>query len=226
MSTGAGALELEDGLPLRIARAVAAEARRSYRLGAGSAHGPDHWARVAAAGEWIARRLPGPEPTARDARRPLPCPGLLAALELFALAHDCCRTGHGRNLGHGSAAGEWLLAQFGAHPPEGLIRAAEACRDHQRLPEDLRSPVPVPLPVRLCLDANRLDMDRPGVYLPIDVLDLFTQPPRQPGGIERARVYAAGRSRWWLERWGFFALPARTGRPPGLRLEPSPVEDP
>ena len=213
----AGPLELEGGLPLRVARAVAAEARRAYRLGENGAHGPDHWARVAAAGEWIARRLPGP---------PLARPGLLAGLELFALAHDCLRTGHGRNPGHGAAAGRWLLDQFGPRAPDGLIQAAEACRDHQLMSEELIGPIPVPLTVRVCLDSNHLDMARPGVGLPIDLLDLFTQPPRQPGGIERARAYAAGRARWWLERWGFFVLTPRRGRPPGMCLEQHHEEDP
>jgi hypothetical protein len=217
VSPAAGPLELEAGLPLRVARAVAAEARRAYQLGENSAHGPDHWARVAAAGEWIARRLPTPAP---------PRPGVLAGLELFALAHDCLRTGNGRNPGHGAAAGRWLLEQFGSRAPEGLLHAAKACRDHQLMPEDLGGPIPVPLTVRVCLDANQLDMDRPGVGLPIDLLDLITQPPRQPGGIERARAYAAGRFRWWLERWGFFVLTPRRGRPPGLRLEQPPEEGP
>jgi len=142
----------------------------------------------------------------------------LCALELFALAHDCCRTGTGRNVGHGDRAAAWLLAQFGPQSHE-LLLAAEACRCHQLMPEHLRGPIPVPLTVRVCLDANRLDMCRPGVELPIDVLDLFTQPPRQPAGIEGARAYAAGRARWWLERWGFFYMPPRRGRPPGVALE-------
>ncbi len=218
MIPGADPLELEGGLPLRLARSVAAEARRTCDQNPSNTHGPQHWARVAAAGEWIARRLPAPDPPRPGAHRPLPSPLLLCALELFALSHDCFRKGTGRNLGHGERAAAWLLEQFRPHSPE-LLLAAEACRRHQLMPERLRGPIPVPLTVRVCLDANRLDMCRPGVELPIDVLDLFTQPPRSPGSIERARAYAAGRARWWLERWGFFCMPPRRGRPPGVALE-------
>ncbi len=212
MIADVAALELADGLPLRTARAIAAEARRAFVGGPAHPSGPDHWARVAAAGEWIVRRL-GP------AHADL-APAVLGAVELFALAHDCLRGAAGVDRAHGRSAAQWLIAQFGAAAPEGVRHAAAACAAHQHLPDDLGGPIPVPLSVRVCLDANRLDAARPGVGLPIVLVDLFTPPPRQPGGIERARAYAAGRHRWWLDRWGFFALPARCGRPPIRQEDP------
>lgn len=103
-------------------------------------HGIDHWARVERNGLWLASELPGVD---------------VVVVRLFAALHDCRRQNDGRDPQHGARAAEHLRdlqLPIGSGQTERLV---EAMRTHSfgRTQSD-------DLTVRVCHDADRLDLGR------------------------------------------------------------------
>ena len=165
-----------------LLRAIVAQ----YQGDRDGVHGLAHWARVLENGERLARGL--------DVDR--------RVIALFAVFHDACRLNDGIDPGHGARAAE-LAREFRDRHFE-LDRAAldllvRACEEHTD------GQVEGPLTVRVCWDADRLDLLRCAIRPRPE--KLATDVARQPGVIAWASSRAADdretellRTRWrpWL----------------------------
>ena len=103
-----------------------------------SAHGPDHWDRVRAYGEFLCTE------TGAD----------LLVVRLFALLHDSQRESEGHDPQHGPRAAEYASGLDLGLDDLQLKRLTLACRDHERgyTSRDVT--------VGTCWDSDRLDLDR------------------------------------------------------------------
>lgn len=116
-----------------------------FVLGKDSAHFTDHWQRVEQYGLYLARE------TGADA----------TVVSLFAWFHDCCRQNESHDPQHGPRAAELARKlcgiRFQLEEPR-LRLLVDACHDHDR---GRRSADPT---IGTCWDADRLDLDRVGIY--------------------------------------------------------------
>lgn len=118
---------------------------RQFALPVDGLHGPRHWARVL----MFARRLSQDRPVRAG------------VVECFALLHDACRVSDGPDAGHGQRA-----AQLAQRLRGGLLQlddadAALLCRaisGHAGT-----APDPGDETIRICWDAERLDLSRLGI---------------------------------------------------------------
>ena len=133
--------------------------RTQYRLRWEGIHGISHWARV----RTIGRRLA--EHTGADQ----------AAVELFAVFHDACRTNDDRDPDHGRRGAELatrLRRTVFDLPDPAFALLVAACADHTegRTEGDVT--------VQTCWDADRLDLGRVGIAP--DPARLCTQAAKDP----------------------------------------------
>lgn len=147
--------------------------RDAYVLDWRGAHGIAHWARVRAAGLFLARR------TGADPR----------VVELFALLHDACRRNDAHDPEHGPRAARlaegWNGGEHFELEPARLALLTEAIDGHTegRIHSDPT--------IQCCWDADRLDLGRVGIVP--DPRRLGTAPAKDPRTIERCYE----RSRRW-----------------------------
>lgn len=156
---------------MRRNRNILAYVLRQFALPAEGLHGPEHWARVL---EFARRLAEGSE-------------AHMKVVELFALLHDACRVSDGPDADHGARAARLArrlrgrLIQLDDDDFKLLRRAlsGHACC----------APDPGDETVRICWDAERLDLGRLGITpLPSS---LYTEKARDPSLI----AWATGLSR-------------------------------
>ena len=126
-------------------RSVLAAARDRFVLGNFSLHGPDHWQRVRENGLRIAAHYKIAE---------------VEMVELFAYLHDCCRESDGADPQHGPRAAEFAESLRGSlidldDQSFEILRIAIACHTTGRTHDTLT--------VKICWDADRLDLGRVGI---------------------------------------------------------------
>jgi uncharacterized protein len=168
-----------------------------YQLPVSGIHGIAHWARVLENG----RRL-----SEATGARPL-------VVELFAVFHDSRRHNEGWDPGHGLRGAELARRLRAAHidlQDSDFELLVEACARHTEGGTDGE------LTVRVCWDADRLDLERVGIRT--DPRRLCTAAARDPGLLGWARRRAADRflPRTVLEEWGI------DPDKPGFSVRPSP----
>lgn len=115
--------------------------RSEYRLDWKNVHGFNHWFRVRENGLFLAERT--------DAD--------IEIIELFAFFHDLKRENDGWDPEHGARAANYIEQINGTVlglKPARLDLLTEACRYHNH------GVVHGPLTVRICYDADRLDLGR------------------------------------------------------------------
>jgi uncharacterized protein len=132
---------------------------RQYRLNPLGIHGVTHWGRVL-----------------ENGRRLAPATGAdLAVIEMFAIFHDSCRHSDGWDPGHGprgARLAESVRALTGLSDPQFLELIA-ACECHTSGPDASAG-----VTVRICLDADRLDIPRVGMRIKPELL--FNEAARAP----------------------------------------------
>jgi uncharacterized protein len=154
-----------------------------YRLSPWGTHGVEHWGRVLENGKRLAP-LTGADPR---------------VLEMFAVFHDACRESEGRDHGHGArgaALAERLRANIDLDGAQFDL-LIEACECHTRGPRPKAS-----VTVLSCLDADRLDIPRVGMWVKPQLL--CTTAAREPALMKWASGRAARRERPAVcaEEWG------------------------
>lgn len=122
---------------------IRAELAAQFQLGAGSLHGPAHWATVEAHAVRLAEASGGD----------------VAVCRWFAVFHDAARLDEGYDAGHGER-GAALVLQYRPRLP--LVDAQielliQACRGHER------GFVSIEPTIGACWDADRLDLVRVGM---------------------------------------------------------------
>jgi uncharacterized protein len=105
-------------------------------------HGIDHWTRVERNGLWLASQLPGVD---------------TVVVRLFAAIHDCRREDDGGDRYHGPRAADYARALDLPLREGQLERLLTAVSTHTFGPTDSED-----LTVRVCHDADRLDLGRVG----------------------------------------------------------------
>lgn len=144
---------------------------RQFALPADGLHGPEHWARVL---EFAQRLAEGSQARMR-------------VVELFAPLHDACRVSDGHDSDHGARAARLArrlrgrLIQLDDDDFRLLRRALSGHAGYQPDPGDET--------VRICWDAERLDLGRLGIT-PLPSC-LYTEKARDPALI----AWATGLSR-------------------------------
>lgn len=126
-------------------RSVLAVARDRFVLDEFSLHGADHWERVRENGLRIAAHYKIVK---------------VDVIELFAYLHDCCRESDGSDPHHGPRAAEFAETLRGSlidldDQSFELLRVAIACHTTARTHDALT--------VKICWDADRLDLGRVGI---------------------------------------------------------------
>lgn len=124
--------------------AIWERARREFKLGPRSVHGPEHWLRVEANAIILAGE------NGADAE----------IVRLFAVLHDCKRQNDNRDPEHGLRASELakqLRGQLFELEDERFRLLCEAIRYHDN------GTVTGNIVVGSCWDADRLDLDRVGL---------------------------------------------------------------
>lgn len=117
-----------------------------FKLDIHGIHGIPHWRRVRRNAHWIAEEM-REDPD-------------LELCDLFAFLHDSCRHSEDSDPGHGSRAANLAFDLHGSYFDIGTDRLkllAEALTIHD---EQMHHPE---LTVKVCLDADRLDLGRIGV---------------------------------------------------------------
>jgi uncharacterized protein len=117
-----------------------------FKLDINGIHGVTHWRRVSRNAHWIAEEL-----------RESPD---LEVCDLFAYIHDSCRQTEVADAGHGDRAANLAFDLHGSYFDIGQDRLAlltEAITIHH---EQMQHP---DLTIKVCLDADRLDLGRIGV---------------------------------------------------------------
>ena len=117
-----------------------------FKLDINGIHGITHWRRVRRNAHWIAEEL-----------REIPD---LEVCDLFAFIHDSCRQNENADSGHAARAANLAYDLHGSYFDIGEDRLAlltEAIIIHD---EQMHHPE---LTVKVCLDADRLDLGRIGV---------------------------------------------------------------
>ena len=146
-------------------------------------HGARHWARVKAHGLDMARHY-GVSPIVPS---------------LFALFHDCRRRNENFDPDHGSRAAD-LVERLALEGELGMLGGREvgwlqaACTGHSDGLMD------APLVVRICWDADRLDLGRVGITP--DPLRLCTDRARDPEVLGRAIAWSRGQAMVGVRRQG------------------------
>lgn len=125
-------------------------------------HGLDHWVRVERNGLWLAARLEEEGGA-----------GLVDTLvvRLFAALHDCQRRDDGYDLEHGPRAADFIRGLDLPLERERLERLVTAVRTHTAGPTEIDD-----LTIRVCHDADRLDLGRVWIRPSADFLN--TEPAR------------------------------------------------
>jgi uncharacterized protein len=128
-----------------IHSSIVQAAKAKFELDMRGIHGPSHWGRVAWHGRQLAQMMHEPP--------------LMPAL--FGLLHDSCRSNEDDDAEHGARAENFVieLSHQREWPLDGprtrLLR--QACRDHS---EGFTTG---PTLVKICWDADRLDLGRVGI---------------------------------------------------------------
>jgi uncharacterized protein len=140
-----------------------------YRLSPVGVHGINHWGRVLENGRRLAP-LTGADPR---------------VLDLFAIFHDACRWSDELDNRHGPRAAELVRGLRGEIDldDDRFALLVLACDCHTRGPR-----FPCDVTVLTCLDADRLDIPRVGMY--ISTRKLFTAAARSPAMV----AWAGGRA--------------------------------
>jgi uncharacterized protein len=107
-------------------------------------HGIEHWVRVERNGLWLAGQVDGVD---------------VLVVRLFAALHDCQRRNDGWDPDHGPRAAEFLQGLDLGLEPARLDELVTAVRTHTSGPT-ADSPT-----IRVCHDADRLDLGRVGTKL-------------------------------------------------------------
>ena len=144
-----------------------------YRLDPSGVHGIRHWGRVL-----------------ENGRRLAPLTGAdLRVLELFAIFHDACRWRDVLDHDHGPRAADFVRSLRGEIDldDDAFAQLVLACECHTRGPR-----VPCGETVLTCLDADRLDIPRVGMWVRTGLL--FTAAARSPDIL----AWASGRA-WHRE---------------------------
>ena len=141
-----------------------------YRLSPHGIHGVHHWGRVLENARVLAR-LSG-----ADGK----------VLECFALFHDSCRRGEGRDPGHGRRAAALVQRHRAVIDLDDgrFALLVEACDCHTRGPRRGAD-----ITVLACLDADRLDIARVGMR--VNPAFLFTEAGRTPRILQWAQERGA-----------------------------------
>jgi uncharacterized protein len=155
-----------------------------YRLSPHGTHGVHHWGRVLENARVLARLSGADE----------------KVLECFAVLHDSCRRGEGRDPDHGPR-GAALAERHRAAIDLDDARFAllvEACECHTRGPRR-----DADITVLACLDADRLDISRVGMR--VDTTFLLTEAGRNPRILRWAgdRGARGAVPRVCAEEWGW-----------------------
>jgi uncharacterized protein len=154
-----------------------------YQLPVSGIHGIAHWARVLENGRRLWRAT---------GARPL-------VVELFAIFHDSRRINEGWDPGHGRRGAVLARRLRATHidlPDYDFELLIEACARHTE------GGTGGDITVRVCWDADRLDLERVGIRT--DPRRLCTTAAREPALLEWAARRAADRflPRALLEEWG------------------------
>lgn len=130
-----------------------------YRLSPVGVHGINHWGRVLENGRRLAP-LTGADPR---------------VLDLFSIFHDACRRSDGLDGNHGPRAAEFVrgLRDEIELDDARFALLVLACDCHTRGPR-----FPCDRTVLTCLDADRLDIPRVGMWISTE--KLFTEGARNP----------------------------------------------
>ena len=117
-----------------------------YRLDVNGTHGIRHWGRVLENGRRLAP-LTGADPR---------------VIELFSIFHDACRQSEKLDHDHGPRAAEFVQRLRGDIDldDEAFAQLVLACECHTRGPR-----IPCTETVLTCLDADRLDIPRVGMWI-------------------------------------------------------------
>ena len=132
--------------PLALAALRIAEG--TFRGGADSIHGPQHWMRVDSNVIELCKRVPGAD---------------LLVCRLFAYLHDCQRNNEDEDRGHGRRAARFIEERCG-ELTAGLTkgqrkRLLQACRGHEA------GRVSADPTVAVCWDADRIDLSRVDTFV-------------------------------------------------------------
>lgn len=152
--------------------ALVAHLREQFALDWGGVHGVTHWARVRVNGLWLAGRE-GANPR---------------VVECFAFLHDARRENEHEDPDHG-ARGARLADELNEHflglDGDELRLLQRACEQHSE------GRMEGPTTLRVCWDADRLDLLRVGIRPRPD--RLCTESARDPAVIARAARRSLGR---------------------------------
>jgi len=144
-----------------------------YRLPLNGTHGIGHWARVL-----------------ENGRRLSPVTGAaIQVVELFSVLHDSQRRKEGSDHDHGPRAAEFAhsLRSRIDLPDNEFSLLVEACSCHTR-GADANADVTV----LTCLDSDRLDLPRVGIWIRTDLL--YTAAAKDPGILSWAGIRATRRT--------------------------------
>ena len=164
-----------------------------YRLPLNGTHGIGHWARVLESG-----------------RRLSPVTGaVVRVVELFAILHDSQRHKEGSDHDHGPRAAEFahsLRGRIDLPDPEFSL-LVEACACHTR-----GAGANADVTVLTCLDSDRLDIPRVGMWIKTDLL--YTDAAKDPKILSWASIRASRRTIPGIvtDEWSAF-FPASRGSP-------------
>ena len=141
--------------------------KADYKLDWDGIHGVGHWQRVAANGRKLAEL--------NGANR--------LVVRMFAYLHDSQRENNQKDRDHGLRAAKWVLTSLPDYYPLtmgeiGMLTRACEMHNENVLGDSIT--------VSTCLDADRLDLARPGVGYTIDTRYLSTPQARDQGMIEWA----------------------------------------
>lgn len=143
-----------------------------------SVHGVEHWRQVSNNGLMLANYYDKADKM---------------VILLFAALHDCCRENELDDPQHGERAADWVKQEVAPLLREGIMGEGQmtdlqldeldtAIRGHNQGKCSLNTTVAI------CWDADRLDLDRPGVGKKIDTMFLSTPEAKVVAGVgwERA----------------------------------------
>jgi uncharacterized protein len=93
---------------------------------------------------------------------------------LFAALHDCCRENDGEDPQHGERAADWVKQEIAPMLREGGLTDLQLDELDTAIREHNKGKCALNTTVAICWDADRLDLDRPGVGKVIDITLLST----------------------------------------------------
>jgi uncharacterized protein len=153
----------------RILQAVISQ----YRLPLNGTHGVGHWARVLENGRRLSSVTGAP----------------LEVVELFAILHDSQRQKEGSDHDHGHRAALFVSSLRGMIdlPDSDFGALVEACDCHTRGADGTAN-----MTVLTCLDSDRLDIPRVGMWIKTDLL--YTDAAKDPDILRWASMRAQQRA--------------------------------